>query len=93
MTTGKDPTMRRSTMPRSTLLLALAGLFLSQSAAAEPLTEKQFLALHKQLQPAEDEPWRTIPWNISLLDAQRQAAQQKKPLFIWAMDGHPLGCT
>jgi hypothetical protein len=28
-----------------------------------------------------------------LLEAQRIAAEAKKPIFIWAMDGHPLGCT
>ena len=40
-----------------------------------------------------DEPWRTIPWEISLINAQNIAAREKKPIFIWAMDGHPLGCT
>lgn len=57
-----------------------------------PLTHAEFLELHKELQPA-DEPWRAIPWKIALLDAQRTAAESKKPIFIWAMDGHPLGCT
>ena len=56
------------------------------------LTDERFQELHQQLQPA-DEPWRTIPWKIALLDAQRAAAQSHKPIFIWAMDGHPLGCT
>lgn len=40
-----------------------------------------------------DEPWRTIPWETSLIKAQNIAAQEKKPIFIWAMDGHPLTCT
>ena len=57
------------------------------------ISEAEFLKLHAELQPNPDEPWRTIPWKISLLDAQRVAAENKKPLFIWAMDGHPLGCT
>ena len=60
---------------------------------AGELTQAEFQRLHEQLQPAEDEPWRTIPWKIALLDAQRSAAKEKKPIFIWAMDGHPLGCT
>jgi hypothetical protein len=45
------------------------------------------------LTPAEDVTWRLIPWRIELLAAQREAAAQNKPMFIWAMDGHPLGCT
>lgn len=40
-----------------------------------------------------DEPWRNIPWEISLIKAQNIAAREKKPIFIWAMDGHPLACT
>ena len=59
---------------------------------AEDISDAEFRALHKQLQPG-DEPWRTIPWKISLLDAQRIAVTENKPIFIWAMDGHPLGCT
>lgn len=57
------------------------------------LTDEEFTALHAKLQPAKDEPWRTIPWKSSLVEAQATAAREKKPLFIWAMDGHPLGCT
>lgn len=40
-----------------------------------------------------DQPWRKIPWQVDLLEAQRMAVEQSKPIFIWAMDGHPLGCT
>ena len=72
---------------------AIACLLLISSAVFGQLTEQEFRTLHEQLTPAADEPWRTIPWKISLLDAQRIAAEQKKPIFIWAMDGHPLGCT
>ena len=67
--------------------------FASSSFAEEVLTEQRFRQLHKQLQPAADELWRTIPWRTSLLDAQQRAITEKKPIFIWAMDGHPLGCT
>ena len=71
--------------------LLLAGL--TQVASAAELDDAEFARLHKLLQPAEDSPWRTIPWKISLLDAQHTAAAANKPIFIWAMDGHPLGCT
>ena len=57
------------------------------------LTVDEFRTLHAQLQPAQGESWRTIPWKVSLLEAQASAARTKKPLFIWAMDGNPLGCT
>ena len=61
--------------------------------AADKLTMAEFNALHEQLQVGQDKPWRTIPWKTAMLDAQRAAAEQTKPIFIWAMDGHPLGCT
>jgi hypothetical protein len=67
---------------------ALCGL-----GRAGELTEEKFRELHAALKPADDEPWRTIPWKIDLLEAQKEAAREKKPIFIWAMDGHPLGCT
>lgn len=65
----------------------------AQSPTAETLTVDEFRRLHAELQPDNDEPWRTIPWKTSVLDAQRDAAESNKPIFIWAMDGHPLGCT
>jgi len=61
--------------------------------ASSSLTAGDFETLHRQLQPSGDEAWRTIPWKTSLLDAQAVAAAGNKPIFIWAMDGHPLGCT
>jgi hypothetical protein len=60
---------------------------------AAPVTEAQFSEIQLALAPASTEIWRTIPWKTSLLDAQRRAASEEKLIFIWAMDGHPLGCT
>ncbi len=48
--------------------------------------------LHRQLDPPPA-LWQSIPWKISLVAAREQAAETGRPLFIWAMDGHPLGCT
>ncbi len=63
------------------------------TALGDQLTDEEFRRLHRELQPSPNEPWLTIPWKISLLDAQQAAARENKPIFIWAMDGHPLGCT
>ncbi len=52
----------------------------------------EFEKLHASLVPT-NEVWKTIPWEVDLLAAQRKAADEDKLLFIWAMDGHPLGCT
>lgn len=66
---------------------------MSQDAPLGFITADDFLKLHNQLAKCPEEPWRTIPWKTSVLDAQQQAGVEGKPIFIWAMDGHPLGCT
>ncbi len=74
------------------LIVSLTAWHLSSAPAAE-LTESEFLSLHAELQPDNSALWRTVPWKTSVLSAQKLAVSEKKPLFIWAMDGHPLGCT
>jgi hypothetical protein len=56
------------------------------------LGEPEFRQLHEKLRPPAGEIWRSIPWRTSLVEAQNEAAREKKPLFIWSMDGNPLGC-
>lgn len=77
----------------ATSSFAIAQPFSLATAATTAISEQEFLRLQKVLQGDATESWRTIPWKIGLLDAQRTSAQQHKPIFIWAMDGHPLGCT
>jgi hypothetical protein len=73
---------------RMKTLIAL-GLLLAPDA----LTLAEFEKLHKELVPPTGEAWRTIPWKVSLLEARETAAKERKPIFMWSMDGHPLGCT
>ena len=68
-------------------------LCFSAASFSEELTAEKFTKLHQELKPSDKDVWRTIPWKIRLLDAQQAAASEQKPIFIWAMDGHPLGCT
>lgn len=65
----------------------------SMGVLADDLTDAKFTELHQSLKPKPNEIWRTIPWKISLINAQHAATMEGKPIFIWAMDGHPLGCT
>ena len=66
------------------LMLAVAG--------GDGLSDDRFRTLHEQLRPPADEVWRKVPWKVSLVEAQNEAARLKKPIFIWSMDGNPLGC-
>ena len=64
----------------------------AQGNEVKAISDSEFTLLHKQLVPAEA-AWSSIPWQTSLLAAQNMAVRDQKPIFIWSMDGHPLGCT
>jgi hypothetical protein len=65
------------------------------AGSSDKLTEKNFAALHELIQPRPEElVWKEeIPWRTDLWEARREAAASGKPIFLWEMDGHPLGCT
>lgn len=74
------------------VLIAAALAATSLRAADNQLTLDDFQQLHKALNPP-DEPWRKLPWHTSMLDACRQAAEEKKPVYMLCRSGHPLGCV
>jgi hypothetical protein len=41
----------------------------------------------------EEDRYRQVPWRTNIVAALKEAQEQKKPLFIWAMDGNPLCWT
>ena len=54
----------------------------------------RFDELHALIKPHPgEEKWTEIPWLSSLWDARKRAAAEGKPILLWEMDGHPLGCT
>jgi hypothetical protein len=58
------------------------------------LQPEPFQALHRAVAPLGDtERWMEIPWEPDLAKARERAAREGKPLLMWIMDGHPLGCT
>jgi hypothetical protein len=64
------------------------------SLAIEPISPAQFKQLHALIKPnATEERWTQIPWRTSLWEARQVAAAEGKPILLWEMDGHPLGCT
>jgi len=74
-----------------TLLVLLTGLPVAVSA--QELSGADLAEQCQAVCQDRDAPWRTVPWKTDLLDAQKLAVEQHKPIFVWAMDGHPLGCT
>ena len=84
----------RLTRIGSALVLTAACLVSGWLLAAEPISPDQFARLHALVKPkASEAMWTEIPWLTSLWEARRQAAAEGKPILLWEMDGHPLGCT
>jgi hypothetical protein len=72
--------------------LCLAGCL--ASPAAGPLDPAEFERLRGLIKPAATEAsWARVPWRTSLWEARQKAAAEGKPILLWEMDGHPLGCT
>lgn len=83
-------------MPARRTLTSLATLLVASLAATagEPPSPEQFNRLHALIKPKPaEEKWAEIPWLASLWEARQRAAAQGKPILLWEMDGHPLGCT
>ena len=59
----------------------------------QAVDEPEFRRLHQLLEPVRGEAWRSIPWKTSMLQARDAALREGKPLFLWSMNGSPLGCT
>lgn len=71
-------------------LLAFAPL----AALHSELSEEQFDSVYAICLPeAEESSWLALDWETDLWKAREQAAREGKPIFLWEMDGHPLGCT
>lgn len=82
------PTTAQSLRERGEQLAVLAAV------EAGMHTETQFRTAHTFLTAAgHEEKWRQIPWEPDLWRGRVRAADEGKPLFIWAMNGDPLGCV
>lgn len=42
---------------------------------------------------AEELRFEEIPWRVTFRSAVRESQAQDRPILLWAMNGHPLGCT
>lgn len=82
---------------RSLLLGCLATLALTAPAVAQDspeLTDRTYTRLRDYVLPDEEEDrWRHVDWKSSYWDAVVEAQKAKKPILLWAMNGHPLGHT
>lgn len=60
---------------------------------SSPLAQR-YEAYRAEILPDEGErAWEQIRWYPSYAEGLREAADQGKPVLLWVMNGHPLGCT
>jgi hypothetical protein len=53
-----------------------------------------FEAWVEYLTPRADElSWAAVDWLPTYAQGVAAAQEQRRPLLLWAMNGHPLGCT
>jgi hypothetical protein len=71
-------------MGTSTLLLAALVL------QAPPNWETR---MQRVLPQPGEERWLEVPWQLDLLEARHLAKETGRPIFLWTMNGHPMGCT
>ena len=56
------------------------------------LNEKTYAALRDYILPKPDElRWQQIPWRPTWAEAVAAAKKENRPIYVWAMNGHPLG--
>ena len=74
--------------------------FLAFSSFAFSQESEQFLDAKNRdewrthIQPdAKESAWKSIDWKPDLASGIADAAKSGKPILLWTMNGHPLGCT
>ena len=58
------------------------------------IDDQNYEVWRNHILPDEDElAWKRIPWLSTFKDGILAADAAQKPLLLWTMNGHPLGCT
>ena len=79
------------------LLFLVSGLDLL-AAEGESLPPPKLSAVNAKFRDlvvpnAREASYRKIPWRTSILQGIVEAQKHDKPVMIYLMNGHPLGCT
>ncbi len=64
------------------------------AAKPVPLRAETLPAWREYILPSGDDlAYASIPWHVTFGEGMDAARAEGKPLLMWAMNGHPLGCT
>lgn len=80
-------------MKRTAIALLLL-LPLTVLSSANELTDSSYEKVRQHVLPsAEEEAWRKIAWRTTFWQGVIDANKEDKPVMLFAMNGHPFGCT
>lgn len=92
--------MKASALSRTRIFFVLLAAAAAIVIASTPLPRddaKQaidFAAIEHKVLPGDEElAFRSLGWRTVFWDAVKEAQREKRPILLWAMNGHPLGCT
>jgi hypothetical protein len=66
---------------------------LCTGAISAQMTPGDLRVVKEIIPKAEEKAWQEIDWKVDLWEARQKAAKTGKPIYLWEMDGHPLGCV
>lgn len=76
------------------IAFGLAACSAETGEAKIELNKENVQAWKANILPTEEEQaWMQIPWLPDLQSGIDAAAEAGKPVLLWTMNGHPLGCT
>ena len=83
-----------ASLPASSQLTAQQPLVVTPFEADIELTDKNYESWRDHILPDLSEmAWNQIAWLSTFHDGIVSADAAQKPLLLWTMNGHPLGCT
>lgn len=76
------------------LLLLLSPQTSTPAPASQVPDAKNYLAWLRFIQPdAKEQAYKEIDWRNKFWPAVQEAKELGRPILLWTMNGHPLGCT
>ena len=78
----------------STSLVATESTVAQEQSADIELNKQNYAVWRDHILPTESElEFLKIPWERTFKDGIVKANDDGKPVLLWVMNGHPLGCT
>jgi hypothetical protein len=86
--------MRRLLLVTITTAALTASAGTASDPPQRPQQSAEFAKWRDYLLPsASEQSHRTIPWRASVLHGLIDAQKHDRPLLLFLMNGHPLGCS